>query len=258
MNHAQQDKFREEDAERLIGALAGIVSAHIVTDDAGLMLEIHVLASPELHPKQVVRNVESALSAGLGIQVDRRIVSVAQIRTTATNGGPTPSAGGPSPGGAPVSAAQLPEAAVPDAAARAMASGPDPAQHPSTDTTPERLEYVRYESQRDEERCRCTVLLRSGDLEVTGVGTGPDTAAGRAEAAARAVFHALGQARPELRVGLETAVISQSRGRSYIIVSAHVLQDRSTIPLAGAALLARSPEESAILAALQASNRWSG
>lgn len=253
MHYAPESPYRGEDAEQLIGALAGVVSAHIVTDGAGRMLEIHVLAAPELHPKQVVRNVESALSAGLGIQVDRRIVSVAQIRTA--NGGtvgsasgtavpttrsphPAPEAHGPAPGGDP-----------------AVASGPAPSTSP--EPTSDRLEYIRYESHRDEERCQCRVLLRSTEGEVTGSGTGPDTAGGRAEAAARAVFDALGQARTGLRIELGGAVISQSRGRSFVIISAHVLRDRTTVPLAGAAVLSRSPEEAAILAALQATNRWS-
>src|SRR5687767_7318496 len=64
-------------AERLLTALAGVVSARAVADDVGRICEIHILANPDLHPKQIVRNVESALSAGLGVVVDRRIVSVA-------------------------------------------------------------------------------------------------------------------------------------------------------------------------------------
>lgn len=244
MHYASENPYHEEDAERLIGALAGVVSAHIVTDGAGRMLEIHVLASPELHPKQVVRNVESALSAGLGIQVDRRIVSVAQIRTA--NGG----AARPSTGDAAQTGDTVQTTKRPDTAER-------PAPAPAADPSSDRLEYIRYESHRDEERCQCRVLLRSVEGEVTGSGVGPDTAGGRAEAAARAVFDALGQARPGLRLELGGAVISQSRGRSFVIISAHVLQDRTTVPLAGAAVLSRSPEEAAILAALQASNRWS-
>ena len=124
-------------------------------------------------------------------------------------------------------------------------------------TRNERLEYVRYESHRDEELCHCQVLLRSPAGEAAGNGSGPDTAGGRAEAAARAVFDALAKARPDLRIRLDGAVISQSRGRSFVIISANVVLDRATIPLAGAAILSRSPEEAAILAALQASNRWS-
>jgi hypothetical protein len=52
--------------------------------------------------------------------------------------------------------------------------------------------------------------------------------------------------------------MASSRGRSFVIVAAHVLLDRENVRLAGAAPLTRSPEEAAILAALQATNRWSG
>src|SRR5512134_3863258 len=73
----------EARAERLLSALAGVVSARTIADEFGRLVEIHVLASPDLHPKQIVRNVESALSAGLGVVVDRRIISVAQLRPNA-------------------------------------------------------------------------------------------------------------------------------------------------------------------------------
>lgn len=258
MSSEPDNRFHEEDAEQLIGALAGVVSAHIVTDGTGRMVEIHVLARPDLHPKQVVRNVESALSAGLGVHVDRRIVSVAQIR--ATNDRAT---GAQAPAGDPIPMPR-PDAGDGDSApgssepAGAGAAGaPARAAESAPGTAEDRLEYIRYESRRDEERCQCQVVLRSARDEVIGTGTGPDTATGRAEAAARAVFDAVGQAQPDLRVELEGAVLSQSRGRSFVIVSAHVVRDRENIALAGAAILSRSPEEAAILAALQASNRWS-
>ena len=42
------------------------------------MAEVHILASSALSPKQVVRNIESALLAHLGLKVDHRKISVAQ------------------------------------------------------------------------------------------------------------------------------------------------------------------------------------
>jgi hypothetical protein len=243
MTSVQEQRYDERDAEALLGALAGIVSAHIVRDATGRMAEIHVLATSEHHPKQVVRNVESALSAGLGIEVDRRIVSVAQIRTETTNGyrdEPAASVAGTD-------------------TAEALAVEPDAGATPDSEQEPEpaRLEYVRFSARRDAEQCICDVILRTDREEVTGTGRGPDTKLGRAEAAARAVFDAIGHARPEVRLVLEGAALSSSRGRQYVIVSAHTLLDRETVPLAGAAVVSRSPEEAAILAALQASNRWS-
>src|SRR5262245_46273742 len=67
-------------SERLLAALEGVVSARVVMDPHGRIVEIHILSTHELHPKQIVRNVESALSAGLGLVVDRRVISVAQLR----------------------------------------------------------------------------------------------------------------------------------------------------------------------------------
>lgn len=247
------ESLSNSEAERLLASLAGVVSAHVVTDPVGRIIEIHILSAAELHPKQVVRNVESALSAGLGIEIDRRIVSVAQIRTPAAEAlgnGHVSEADAPAPADQPDSPPEGRNGARIRADARA----------PRVEAAREspRLEYVRFEARRDAERCACEVTLRDGEREIIGTGTGPDTAAGRSEAAARAVLAAIEEARPELRLELEGAVISASRGRSFLIVSARALLDRKSVPLAGAAPLARSPEEAGILAALQATNRWSG
>lgn len=262
------ESLPDNDAERLLASLAGIISAHVVTDSIGRPVEIHILSAAELHPKQVVRNVESALSAGLGISIDRRIVSVAQVRAAGTNGHAAP------PGDdvmavAPGSPDRTHPAEQPDAHGSAAAprnggarkkkgkeDRPDARLEPRRE--PARLEYVRFASRRDAERCACDVILRDGDREVTGTGSGADTAAGRAEAAARAVLDAISRARGDVRLVLEGAVISASRGRSFVIVSAHALLDRTNVALAGAAPMTRSPEEAGILAALQATNRWSG
>lgn len=240
MSSAHDPIAAADDAERLLSSLAGVVSAHVVVDATGDLVEVHILSSPQLHPKQMVRNVESALSAGLGIQIDRRIVSVAQIRSDIESNGHSSGHDGPTLG----SGAHAIEDEEQDLDANLAAPPP-------------RLEFVRYQSHRDAERCSCEVILRAGESEMAGIGEGPDTAAGRAEAAVRAVFRAIEEARSDLRLELEAAVISSSRGRNFVIVAAHAILDRGSVSLAGAASLARSPEEAAILAALQATNRWS-
>jgi hypothetical protein len=241
MTSIQDTRFDRDDAERLLTALAGVISAHVVTDDGGGLIEIHVLATSELHPKQVVRNIESALSAGLGIQVDRRIVSVAQIRAD-TNGAMDRDEDVPPP--------DLP---VP------LGDGArEPAPEAPSEEALTRLEFVRYEARRLDDRCHCDVVLRDGDEEIVGSGSGPDTPGGRAEAAARAVLDAVSRLRSGVDLRLEGAVIARARGRRFMIVSARALLDRATVHLSGAASLQNSPEEAAILASLQASNRWSG
>ena len=65
-------------AENLLTSLEGVLSARVVTTPLGEVAEVHILASSALSPKQVVRNVESALLAHLGLKVDHRKISVAQ------------------------------------------------------------------------------------------------------------------------------------------------------------------------------------
>lgn len=234
----------QTDVAQLLASLAGVLSAHVVTEPSGRITEIHILASPDLHPKQVVRNVESALSAGLGIPIDRRIVSVAQLRTadsTVSSNGQTTTA--------PADGPELPAGSTPTA---------EDELEPTPDSAvARRLEFVRYKSNRQGDSCTCEVVLRGEDAEIAGHGTSTNTAGGRAEAAARAVLDGIRKARPELRLELEGATLSSARGRTFILVAAHLLGDRDTVRLAGAARMTRSPEEAAILAALQATNRWS-
>ena len=64
-------------AENLLTSLEGILSARVVTTPLGEVSEIHILAQGGQNAKQVVRNVESALLAHLGLKVDHRKISVA-------------------------------------------------------------------------------------------------------------------------------------------------------------------------------------
>src|SRR5207245_11356576 len=65
-------------AENLIASLTGVLSARVVVTPLGEVSEIHVLTMSDVQPKQVVRNIESALMAQLGLKIDHRKISVAQ------------------------------------------------------------------------------------------------------------------------------------------------------------------------------------
>jgi hypothetical protein len=65
-------------AENLLTSLEGILSARVVTTPLGEVSEVHVLAHAGLAPKQLVRNIESALLAQLGLKIDHRKISIAQ------------------------------------------------------------------------------------------------------------------------------------------------------------------------------------
>ena len=65
-------------AENLLTSLEGVLSARVVTTPLGEVSEVHILAQAGLAPKQLVRNIESALLAQLGLRVDHRKISIAQ------------------------------------------------------------------------------------------------------------------------------------------------------------------------------------
>jgi len=72
------DPWGMKRVENLITALTGILSARVVTTPLGEVSEVHVLTRSDMQPKQVVRNIESALMAQLGFKIDHRKISVAQ------------------------------------------------------------------------------------------------------------------------------------------------------------------------------------
>jgi hypothetical protein len=63
----------EEDLLRV----SGVMSARVVGDAAPS--EIHIVATPDRSPKQVVRDVQSLATARHGLTIDHRIVSVVQL-----------------------------------------------------------------------------------------------------------------------------------------------------------------------------------
>ncbi|HEY7875103.1 MAG TPA: hypothetical protein VIG64_08280 [Actinomycetota bacterium] len=63
----------EEDLQRV----PGVRNARVVGVDTPS--EIHIVSTPERSPKQVVRDVQSLASAGFGLTIDHRIVSVVQL-----------------------------------------------------------------------------------------------------------------------------------------------------------------------------------
>lgn len=72
-----------EDIEKTLCEISGIKAARVVCGDSGSIAEIHVLALPEKSPKQIVRDVESAIMARFGVPIDHKVVSIAQLGTAA-------------------------------------------------------------------------------------------------------------------------------------------------------------------------------
>ena len=72
------DPWGMKRVENLITGLTGVLSARVVVTPLGEVSEVHVLTTSDIQPKQVVRNIESALMAQLGFKIDHRKISVAQ------------------------------------------------------------------------------------------------------------------------------------------------------------------------------------
>jgi hypothetical protein len=105
-------------------------------------------------------------------------------------------------------------------------------------------------------RVHCTVRLRTPNRSTVGQAAEPDSAAGRARAAARATLLAVEELDPELRLGLEGVRSVDLFGREAIAVLVEASTGRSHAHLPGMALAQRSVEEAAALATVTALRTW--
>jgi hypothetical protein len=66
--------------EQTIKRLRNVLSVRVAGNGQGAVEEIHVLVDNKRSPKQVGRDIESALMSELGLRVDHRKISIAQVR----------------------------------------------------------------------------------------------------------------------------------------------------------------------------------
>ena len=73
--------------EATLGRLPGVQAVRVVTGPDARPVEVHVLASRDKTPKQLVRDIQSVALAQFDLEVDHRIVSVVQFDEADTPGG---------------------------------------------------------------------------------------------------------------------------------------------------------------------------
>jgi len=73
------NKEKLAELELLLGRIKGVNAARIVVDGEGKVDEIHLLAGSSRSPKQIVRDVESALLASFNLAIDHKKISIAQV-----------------------------------------------------------------------------------------------------------------------------------------------------------------------------------
>jgi len=72
------NEYNAEQCRQILSHLPGVFAAGLRFEDEQL-IEIHILASTERNPKQIARDVQSALFAAYNLEVDHRIISIAQL-----------------------------------------------------------------------------------------------------------------------------------------------------------------------------------
>ncbi len=65
--------------EDIINSLPDIISSKVVLDENKNIIELHILSNNNRNPKQISRDVQSALAAKFGISVDHKKISIAQV-----------------------------------------------------------------------------------------------------------------------------------------------------------------------------------
>jgi hypothetical protein len=222
-------------AEELLLTLPGVVSARIVAAPSGSVDEIHLLTSDEVLPKATVRNVESALLAHLGMRVSHKKISVAITNEPSMR-----------------RSGEYASVAVP--------APPQPVTPPVVvDETPKRRLYFEdVEVRRSRSRgVACRVTLRKGEDTFVGETEGVEGERQRIELACRAAMAAIASAEGETRVlGLEGCRVVEAFDRQFVFVGVSARYGRDSSLLTGSAEVRESPEQSAVLAVLDATNRW--
>ena len=207
--------------ENLISGLTGVLSARVVVTPLGEVSEVHVLTRSGTQPKQVARNIESALMAQLGFRIDYRKISVAQTADVR-----------------PIEALQ--DEAISERAKKRIVVFKQLEVRPSDKPG----------------RVQMKVKLAYGEKEAEAQEVGTDTLRNRVEAAARAATTCLDALLPDNSIALEGAQLLDAFERKFVLVAVHGLGGREAQLLTGTCEIRESAERSAVLAVLDATNRW--
>jgi hypothetical protein len=208
-------------AENLLTSLEGILSARVVTTPLGEVSEVHILAQAGLQAKQLVRNIESALLAQLGLKVDHRKISIAQTAEVK-----------------PIEA--LERDTVRDRVLQRTVL----------------FENLSVSPGRRPHRITITVTLSYRGQTETGEEEASDTPRSRVEGAAKAAVAVMDRLLSESSIALEGAKIVEAFDRDFAFIAVQGLGGRGTILMTGTSEIKESAERAAVFAVLDATNRW--
>jgi hypothetical protein len=243
-------------AEELILTLPGVVSARIVAGDSGAIDQIHVLTTSELTPKQMVRNIESALIAHLAMRIDHRKISVATSSETKPK-----LLGEEAPGKAGKASPAPPVERTTHATPQQSQSLSQPAGSVSRGAAgsfSRRLYFEDVEVRGSRTKgLSCRVTLRKGNSSFIGEALGMEGDRSRVELAARATLLAIADAdNREGQLGVQGVKVFDAFDRTFVFVVVSVRSGRENKVLTGSVEMRESAESAGVLAVLDATNRW--
>ena len=226
-------------AEAVLRELPSVVGAFVREDIHGHPREIHLLIRPGPRPRDLARDVRELLEERLGIPVDQRVISIAQLSGEAAeawNGETTRML-------RIEHSSRAPDPVPPDLGESAR---------------PGRLRFTGAEATVSAGRVTIRVHVDLEGAEYVGHCVEPLAGGGRIRAAAAATLDAAGRASPPIRLELEAASIVRALERDYAIVSALASAPplgRRPLRLVGAHPVEDDADTAAALAALKALNR---
>lgn len=218
----------KEAAEALLRELPSVLGAFVREDINGHPREIHLLVSPGPNVKLLAQDVRDLLEERLGIEIDHRIISIAQLAEDISD--------------------------LEDEASGGALTEAGPAEP--------RLRFVTVVSEVREQRVRVSARLEAGETALTGEATELDLGTGRSRAASLAVLRAAAASTAQpIRLELQSVSHIKAFDREYVVVSilaGSTAFGRSLLNLHGAQPIHHDVETAAALATLKAINRIMG
>ena len=236
----------KDTAEALLRELPSVIGACVREDAFGHPREVHLLVRAGPNPRHLAYDVRDLLEERLGLPIDQRVISIAQL------------APGKRPG--PLLSAASGDAPLPTQDAAAASAAPAPSPPPSAPDLDPRVRFGGISTEAYDNRVRIQITLRLADADHRGEVAGLDTVAARLRAAAAATLQAVdatcvGRARFEV----EHVSVVHAFERDYVLVNVLVSSPflgRRPITLVGAHQVEQADVESAAaFAALKAVNR---
>jgi hypothetical protein len=204
-----------------ICSLSGVVSAHVVLNPDGLEIdEVHVVATLDKSPKQIVRDIESLILSSHNIRIDHKKISIAQLKDL-----------GP------------------------KATQVKPAEEKAK-TAVERIRFVSARSNTYGLRWEVIVELERAGIPASATMNGAASRRNKTRLVAQATAEALNNFLGDKQaVAVEEVLTLDAGGYKAVVVMMSMLTDRAEKILAGSSLLEDDMPKSVVQATLDAINR---